>query len=57
MAHGGLLLIHDVFPNPADEFTGQAPYRVYLRALASGAFTEVSVTDSLRVLRRTGAGI
>ncbi|MGW5884818.1 class I SAM-dependent methyltransferase, partial [Streptomyces koyangensis] len=23
----------------------------------SGAFTEISVTDSLRVLRRTGAGI
>ncbi|NUK79287.1 class I SAM-dependent methyltransferase, partial [Streptomyces lunaelactis] len=29
----------------------------YLRALASGAFTEVSVTDSLRVLRRTGRGV
>ncbi|MFE4816783.1 class I SAM-dependent methyltransferase [Streptomyces sp. NPDC056704] len=57
VAEGGLLLIHDVFPDPADEFTGQAPYRVYLRALESGAFTEVSVTDSLRVLRRTGAGI
>lgn len=57
VADGGLLVIHDVFPDPADEFTGQAPYRVYLRALASGAFTEVSVTDSLRVLRRTGAGI
>ncbi|NEE46618.1 class I SAM-dependent methyltransferase, partial [Streptomyces sp. SID8455] len=27
------------------------------RALSSGAFTEVSVTDSLRVLRRTGPGI
>ncbi|MFB7651746.1 MULTISPECIES: class I SAM-dependent methyltransferase [unclassified Streptomyces] len=57
VADGGLLVIHDVFPHPADEFTGQAPYRVYLRALASGAFTEVSVTDSLRVLRRTGTGI
>ncbi|MFJ6072697.1 class I SAM-dependent methyltransferase [Streptomyces sp. NPDC093065] len=57
VADGGLLVIHDVFPDPADEFTGQAPYRVYLRALASGAFTEVSVTDSLRVLRRTGTGI
>lgn len=57
VAEGGLLLIHDVFPDPADEFTGQAPYRVYLRALESGAFTEVSATDSLRVLRRTGAGI
>ncbi|MFF6999804.1 class I SAM-dependent methyltransferase [Streptomyces sp. NPDC008313] len=57
VAEGGLLLIHDVFPDPVDEFTGQAPYRVYLRALESGAFTEVSVTGSLRVLRRTGAGI
>lgn len=57
VAEGGLLLIHDVFPEPADEFTGQAPYRVYLRALTSGAFEEISVTDSLRVLRRTGAGI
>ncbi|MFV0136283.1 class I SAM-dependent methyltransferase [Streptomyces sp. HMX87] len=56
LAEGGLLAIHDVFPDPADEFTGQAPYRVYLRALESGAFTEVSVTGSLRVLRRTGAG-
>ncbi|MEI7033717.1 class I SAM-dependent methyltransferase [Streptomyces pratensis] len=55
LVEGGLLAIHDVFPDPADG--GQAPYRVYLRALASGAFTEVSVTDSLRVLRRTGAGI
>ncbi|WNF26775.1 class I SAM-dependent methyltransferase [Streptomyces sp. C11-1] len=55
VAEGGLLVIHDVFPDPADG--GQAPYRVYLRALASGAFTEVSATDSLRVLRRTGTGI
>ncbi|MFI1163099.1 class I SAM-dependent methyltransferase [Streptomyces sp. NPDC020801] len=56
VAEGGLLVIHDVFPDPVDEFTGQAPYRVYLRALRSGGFTEVSVTDSLRVLRRTEAG-
>ncbi|MDR3083260.1 MAG: class I SAM-dependent methyltransferase, partial [Streptomyces sp.] len=53
VAEGGLLVIHDVFPEPEDEFTGQAPYRVYLRALESGEFTEVSVTDSLRVLKRT----
>ncbi|MEU3032212.1 class I SAM-dependent methyltransferase [Streptomyces incarnatus] len=57
LADGALLAIHDVFPDPKDEFTGQAPYRVYLRALASGAFTEVSATGSLRILRRTGAGI
>ncbi|MEV7870589.1 class I SAM-dependent methyltransferase [Streptomyces sp. NPDC088124] len=51
VAEGGLLVIHDVFPDPADG--GQAPYRIYLRALASEAFTEVSVTGTLRVLRRT----
>jgi len=50
VAEGGLLLIHDVFPDPADG--GQAPYRVYRRALDSGVFEEVSVTRSLRVLRR-----
>ncbi|MCX5587044.1 class I SAM-dependent methyltransferase [Streptomyces erythrochromogenes] len=55
VAEGGTLVIHDVFPDPADG--GQAPYRIYLRALASGAFEEISVTDSLRVLRRTGPGI
>jgi MMP 1-O-methyltransferase len=55
LAHGGALAIHDVFPDPADG--GQAPYRVYRRALASGAFTEVRVQGSLRVLERTGPGI
>ncbi|WAP55702.1 class I SAM-dependent methyltransferase [Streptomyces sp. S465] len=51
LAPGGLLVIHDVFPDPADG--GQAPYRIYRRALASGTFTEVSATRSLRVLRNT----
>nr|WP_127361163.1 class I SAM-dependent methyltransferase [Actinacidiphila soli] len=55
VAPDGLLVIHDVFADPADG--GQAPYRIYRRALASGAFTELSVTGSLHVLRRTGAGI
>ncbi|KNE80862.1 MULTISPECIES: class I SAM-dependent methyltransferase [Streptomyces] len=53
LAPGGLLLIHDVFADPADG--GQAPYRIYRRALESGDFTEVSSTGSLHVLRRTGA--
>ncbi|WP_425834487.1 class I SAM-dependent methyltransferase [Streptomyces fractus] len=57
VADGGYLVFHDVFPVKHDEWTGQAPYRVYQRALASGAFTEVSECDSLRVLRRSGAGI
>jgi predicted O-methyltransferase YrrM len=48
---GGLLLIHDVFPDPADG--GQPPYHVFLRALASGAFTEVEALGSMRVLERT----
>src|SRR5258708_6119111 len=55
VADGGALAIHDVFPDPADG--GQAPYRIYLRALRSGAFTEVRVEGSLRVLERTGPGI
>lgn len=55
VAAGGALAFHDIFPDPADG--GQAPYRVYRRALASGAFTDVSVTGSLRVLERTGDGI
>ncbi|WP_411140505.1 class I SAM-dependent methyltransferase [Streptomyces sp. x-80] len=54
LAPGGLLVIHDVFADPADG--GQAPYRIYRRALASGAFTEVSAHGSLHVLRRSGAG-
>jgi predicted O-methyltransferase YrrM len=49
---GGLLAIHDVFPDPAEG--GRPPYeRIYLPALASGAFTEVEAVGSLRVLRRT----
>ena len=48
---GGVLVIHDVFPDPADG--GQAPYHVYRAALESGRFTEESPTGSLRVLRRT----
>jgi predicted O-methyltransferase YrrM len=55
IGRGGALAIHDVFPDPADG--GQAPYRVYLRALASGAFKEVGVHGSLRVLERIGEGI
>ena len=52
VAPGGALAFHDIFSDPADG--GQGPYRVYLRALNSGAFKEVSVTGSLRVLERVG---
>jgi len=55
LAIGGTLLIHDVFPDPADG--GRPPFEIYNRAMASGAFEEVTVTGSLRELRRTAAGI
>ena len=48
--HDGLLLVHDVFPDPADG--GRPPYEIYLRALQDG-FTEVGVQGSMRVLTRT----
>ena len=49
LVEDGLLLIHDVFPDPADG--GQAPFHVYLRALGDG-FREITAEGSLRVLRR-----
>jgi MMP 1-O-methyltransferase len=49
VARHGALAIHDVFPDPADG--GQAPYRVYLRALSDG-FIERRQQGSLRILER-----
>jgi predicted O-methyltransferase YrrM len=48
---GGLLAIHDVFPDPRDG--GRPPYDLFLRALAGGSFAEREAVGSLRVLRRT----
>ncbi|MFM8871344.1 MAG: class I SAM-dependent methyltransferase [Actinomycetota bacterium] len=51
VAQGGVLAIHDVFPDPADG--GRPPYEnIYLPAVESGLFVEESATGSLRVLRR-----
>lgn len=52
---GGILAIHDVFPDPADG--GRPPFEVYQRALGSGAFVEVRAVGSLRVLRRVAGGV
>jgi MMP 1-O-methyltransferase len=49
VARGGALAIHDIFPDPNDG--GQAPYRIYQRALADG-FQETAVEGSLRILER-----
>ena len=45
---GGALVIHDVFPDPADG--GRAPYLIYREALDARGFAEAAVTGSLRVL-------
>jgi MMP 1-O-methyltransferase len=50
VAADGVLVFHDVFEDPRDG--GQAPFEVWKRAVASGFFTPVSTTGSLRVLRR-----
>lgn len=51
VALGGLLAIHDVFTDPT--LGGQAPYeQIYVPAIESGRFEDVSTCGSLRVLRR-----
>lgn len=51
VAPGGTLAIHDVFPDPDEG--GRPPYElIYLPAIKSGRFEEISVTGSLRILRR-----
>lgn len=47
---GGILAIHDLFPNPAEG--GQAPITIYRQALASGLFQEVEIINTLGLLRR-----
>ena len=46
----GVLAIHDVFPDPNDG--GRPPYNIYLNALESGAFEEIDVIKSLRILKK-----
>lgn len=52
VAVGGLLAIHDVFPDPSDG--GRPPYEIYSAALDSGEWVEADDLGcgSLRVLRR-----
>jgi MMP 1-O-methyltransferase len=47
---GGFLMIHDIFPNPADG--GQAPFEIWQLALSSGLFEKVALVGTLGVLRR-----
>lgn len=47
---GGILAIHDIFPNPADG--GQAPYDIWKLAQASGLFEELPMVKTLGLFRR-----
>ncbi|MGH9128803.1 MAG: class I SAM-dependent methyltransferase [Acidimicrobiales bacterium] len=50
VAVGGVLAIHDVFPDPAEG--GRPPYEIWRVALASGRFEEAGACGSLRLLLR-----
>ncbi|WP_440959311.1 class I SAM-dependent methyltransferase [Oceanicaulis sp. LC35] len=50
VARGGLLAIHDVFPNPEDG--GRPPYEIWKLAVASGLFEPVERVNTLEILRR-----
>ena len=50
LAHGGVLAIHDLFPDPGAG--GQAPIEIYRRALDSGDFEELPTLKTLGVLCR-----
>ena len=47
---GGLLAIHDVFPNPMDG--GRPPFNIYTKAKESGLFKEVDMINSLALLEK-----
>lgn len=49
---GGILAIHDVFPDPAQG--GQAPFTIWQLATQSGLFEPLGTEDTLRGLRRLG---
>ena len=53
VAPGGILAIHDLFPDPATG--GQAPIEIYRQALTSGRFDALPGTKTLGVLRRRPA--
>ncbi|MGJ3232676.1 MAG: class I SAM-dependent methyltransferase [Oceanicaulis sp.] len=50
VARGGVMAIHDVFPNPEDG--GRPPYEIWKLAVASGLFEPVERINTLEILRR-----
>ncbi|MNY78311.1 hypothetical protein D3C86_2185070 [compost metagenome] len=47
---GGLLAIHDAFPDPKDG--GRPPYEIYCLAKKSGNYEEIEMVQSLAILRK-----
>lgn len=54
IAPGGILAIHDIFPDPKDG--GQAPYLIYQKAAGSGLFMELPQVNTLGILKRRMPG-
>ena len=50
LVNGGLLAIHDVFPNPDDG--GRPPFEIYCLALESNNFEKIDLIGSLALLRK-----
>ena len=47
---GGLLVIHDVFPNPQDG--GRPPYEIYSKAQKSKHFEDLGIYETLGILKK-----
>ena len=47
---GGFLVIHDVFPNPADG--GRPPFEIYTLATESSEFEDLGIYETLGILKK-----
>jgi predicted O-methyltransferase YrrM len=47
---GGILAIHDVFPDPKDG--GRPPYEIFCLAKSSEKFIEIEMVNSLAILKK-----
>ena len=47
---GGLLVIHDVFPNPEDG--GRPPFEIYSKARKSKQFEDLGIYETLGILKK-----
>jgi predicted O-methyltransferase YrrM len=50
ISSGGLLVIHDVFPNPNDG--GRPPFEIYCKARKSKQFEDLGIYETLGILKK-----